>query len=334
MRRFITRSLDAALLLWLVTTLTFALIHLAPGDAATLLVSPTASVDDVARQRALFGLDASWLTQYVRWMLALLQGDLGRSFASARPVRAVIAEALPVSLFLGITSLALSFVFGTLLGGWQALRARPKSDTILTIVSTVAFAAPSFWLALALVVVATSGASALGAPMWMRLPAFGMESPAGIARGLDWWRDAARHALLPLLVLSVPGAAGVARFARQSLRDASVAPHVAAAAARGVPRARIEARYVLRLALTPLIVLGGLMLPGVIAGSVFVEQVFAWPGLGRTMLVAIASRDYPVVLGLTLLYAAAVIGANMLADIALTYADPRQRLAMRTGDTS
>ncbi len=329
MRRLITRSLDAVLLLWLVTTLTFALIHLAPGDAATFLVSPTAPVDDVARQRALLGLDASWLTQYARWMLALLHGDFGRSFASARPVSAIIIEALPVSLFLGVTSLALSFVFGTLLGGWQALRARSRSDTTLSVLSTVVYAAPSFWLALALVIAATSGASALGAPMWMRLPAFGVESPAGLATGFDWWRDIARHALLPLLVLSVPGAAGVARFARQSLRDASLAPHVAAAASRGLTRARIERRYVLRLALTPLIVLGGLMLPGIIAGSVFVEQVFAWPGLGRTMLSAIAARDYPVVLGLTVLYATAVIGANVIADVALTYSDPRQRSALR-----
>ena len=325
MRRFVIRFLDAFLLLWLVTTLTFALIHLAPGDPATLLVSPTATAEDIARERARFGLDAWLPAQYAHWLVALLQGDLGTSLASSRPVRSVIAEALPVSLVLGGTSLALSFLIGVLVGGWQALRARPQADTATTIASTIVYAAPSFWLALALVVVATSGAAAVGAPMWLRLPAFGVESPGGVVGGLDRWRDLARHAVLPLLVLVLPGAAGVARYARQALIEAARAPHVAAATARGLSRARVERRHILRTALTPLVVLFGLTLPGVIAGSVFVEQVFAWPGLGRAMLSAIASRDYPVVLGLTLIYAIAVIGANLAADLMLLRLDPRQR---------
>lgn len=324
MRRFLIRLLDAILLLWLVTTLTFALIHLAPGDPATLLVSPTASAADIAAQRARFGLDASIPTQYVRWLSGLLRGDLGTSFALSRPVSEVIADALPVSLFLGGASLLVSFVLGTLMGGWQALRARRTADTMATVVSTALYAAPSFWLALALVVLATSGAAAAGAPLWLRLPAFGMTSPAGNAEGFAWWRDVARHAVMPLLVLGIPGAAGIARFARQSLAETTRAPFVSAATGRGVPRDLVERRYVLRNALTPLIVLFGLMLPGVIAGSVFVEQVFAWPGLGRAMLSAIAARDYPVVLAMTVLYAAVVIAANLVADGLLYALDPRQ----------
>lgn len=325
MRRFVIRSLDACLLLWLVTTLTFALIHLAPGDPATLLVSPTASVDEIARERARFGLDASLPAQYAQWMGALLRGDLGTSMSSSRPVRTVIAEALPVSLALGGMSVTLSFLIGVGVGGWQALRASARADTTTTVVSTVVYSAPSFWLALALVVLATSGAAWVGAPSWLRLPAFGMESPATLANGFNRWRDLARHAVLPLIVLVLPGAAGVARYARQSLLEAARAPHVVAATARGLTRAKLERRHILRTALTPLVVLFGLTLPGVIAGSVFVEQVFAWPGLGRTMLSAIAARDYPLVLGLTLMYATAVIGANLAADLLLLRLDPRQR---------
>jgi ABC-type dipeptide/oligopeptide/nickel transport system permease component len=214
----------------------------------------------------------------------------------AQPVTRVIGEALPVSLFLGGVSLLASFVLGTLIGGWQALRASRWADRTVSIAATVAYAAPGFWLALALVAVFTSGVVWLGAPAWLRLPAFGMQDPALAGSGslLDRWR----HAILPLLVLSVPG---------------------------GLPRRRIERRYVLRTALTPLVVLFGLTLPGVVAGSVFVEQVFAWPGLGRTMLGAIAARDYPVVLGLTVVYAGVVIGANLLADLALWWLDPRRR---------
>ncbi len=319
------------MLLWLVTTLTFALIHLAPGDPATLLVAPTATAEEIAQQRARFGLDAPLPAQYARWLGALLRGDLGSSLVSDRPVRTVIAEALPVSLWLGGVSLSLSFLLGVTLGGWQALRAGRVADTTASVLSTVVYAAPSFWLALALVVLATSGASAAGAPDWLRLPAFGVESPGGSAEGLARWRDMARHAILPLLVLTLPGAAGVARYARQSMLEAARAPFVAAARSRGVPRARVEWRYILRLAVTPLVVLFGLTLPGIIAGSVFVEQVFAWPGLGRTMLSAIAGRDYPVVLGLTVMYAAAVIGANLLADLLLWRLDPRQRSAQMDG---
>jgi len=117
----------------------------------------------------------------------------------------------------------------------------------------------------------------------------------------------------------------VARYARQSIRDAYTAPHVASAKARGLSRSRVEWRHVLRTALTPLVVLFGLTLPGIIAGSVFVEQVFAWPGLGRTMLSAIAGRDYPVVLGLTLVYASAVVLGNLLADALLWSLDARRR---------
>jgi peptide/nickel transport system permease protein len=131
--------------------------------------------------------------------------------------------------------------------------------------------------------------------------------------------------VLPLLVLSLPGVAGVTRYARQTLRDAQRAPHVVSAYARGLSRRRVEWRHVLRTALTPLVVLFGLTLPGVIAGSVFVEQVFAWPGLGRAMIGAIGARDYPVVLGLTVIYATAVVTANLLADVLLWWLDPRRR---------
>jgi peptide/nickel transport system permease protein len=325
-RRLPLRVLDALILLWIVTTLTFVLIHLAPGDPASLLIAPNATAEETARLREALGLDAPLLVQYARWIGDLLRGDLGRSLALSRPVASVIADALPVSLLLGGASLALSFVFGVLIGAVQALRSGRRLDTSITVITTTLFAAPSFWLALALVAAATSGASVLGAPSWARLPAFGMHEPAALATGFEAWRDLARHAVLPLMVLSIPGAAGVARYARSAFLDAARAPHVQAAQARGLPRTRLERRYVLRTAWTPIVVLLGLTLPGLIAGSVFVEQVFAWPGLGRTMLTAIGARDYPVVLGLTLVYAAAVVFANMLADAAIVALDPRRAL--------
>jgi len=319
------RVLHALILLWLVTTLTFALIHSAPGDPATLLISPSATAAEVQQQRAVLGLDASLPTQYVRWLSAMLRGDLGMSMTLSRPVTNVIANALPISLALGGLSLVASFVFGIFLGVVQAFRAPRLSDTAITIVTTTVFAAPSFWLALALVAAVTSGAAWLGVPLWMRLPAFGMRDAAGLATGFGAWRDLARHAVLPLLVLSLPGAAGVARYARTAVLEALSLPHVQAARARGFTTWRVALRHVLRNAWTPLVVLLGLTLPGLIAGSVFVEQVFAWPGLGRTMLTAIAARDYPVVLGLTFVYAATVIVSNVMSDVIIMRLDPRRR---------
>lgn len=315
------------LLLWLVATLTFLLIRLAPGDPASLLVSPTATAEEILRQRAVFGLDGSLLQQYGRWLRALLGGDLGTSLALSRPVSTVIAEALPLSLLLGGVSLAFSVIAGVAIGGWQARRTGTASDTAATVLTTALYAAPSFWLALALLVIATSGPALLGAPAWMRLPAFGVHTPAATLSGWPAVVDVARHAVLPVLVLTLTGAAAIARYARSAIADAWRAPHVRAAVARGLPSRMLRRRYVVRNAISPIIVLVGLALPGVVAGSVFVEQVFAWPGLGRTMLQAIAARDYPVVLGLAVLYASVVIIANLVADLVVQSLDPRRRPA-------
>lgn len=312
------------MLLWLVATLTFLLIRLAPGDPAALLVAPDADAATLARQRAAFGLDGSLLAQYGRWFVALLQGDLGTSLARALPVRTVIAEALPYSLWLGSLSLAGSVLLGVAMGSWQARRAGSTSDAVATVAGTVLYAAPHFWLALGLVVMATTGAATLGLPASLRLPAFGVRTAAVELHGLAALGDLLRHSVLPLTVLTLTGAAGIARYARGAMRTAWRAPHVRSARARGLSDPRVRRRHVLRNALTPLIVLVGLALPGVVAGSVFVEQVFAWPGLGRTMLSAIASRDYPVVLGLTLLYASVVIVANLVADLLVQRVDPRR----------
>lgn len=325
MRDILRRLAAALLLLWLVVTLAFVLLRLAPGDPATLLVPPDASAADAARLRARLGLDAPVAVQYARWTAGLLRGDLGESIALARPVRAVLADALPVSLFLGGSSLLLSFLAGTAIGTVQAALRGGRVDRALTVLTTTLYAAPSFWLALSLVALFTYGAARWGLPPALRLPAFGMRDPAGEATGLAALADLLRHAVLPVLVLTAVGAAGIARYARSAVADVAAADHVRTARAKGLAPARLYARHVVPNALPPLVVLLALSLPGVIAGSVFVESVFAWPGMGRAMLDAIAARDYPVVMGATVAYAALVILANLAADLALPLLDPRRR---------
>ncbi len=320
------RRLAGALgLLWLVLTLTFALVRLAPGDAATFLIPPSATAADAARIRSELGLDRSVAVQYARWAGGVLRGDLGESSLRREPVTRAIADALPVSIGLGAASLALTFLIGVPLGLVQAVRRGRLVDRALTVVTTVMYAAPSFWLALALVAVFTYGAAEWGFPPWLRLPAFGLHAPGLELSGWASLSDLLRHAILPVSILTVVGAAGIARYSRSSVADILGEDFVRTARAKGSSPARVNMRHVLSNVLPPLIVLFALSLPGLVAGSIFVESVFAWPGMGRLMVDAIAARDYPLVMGAAAVYAGLVIFANLAGDVALPLVDPRRR---------
>ena len=314
----------AALLLWLVVTLTFVLIRLAPGDPAAFLVPPGASEADAARLRTELGLDRSMLVQYAQWLGNLLRGDFGTSFATRQPVLSMLADAAPISLLLGGTSLALTFLVGVPVGMLQAARRGTTVDRVLTVLTTTVYAAPSFWLALALVAVFTYGAATIGLPPAWRLPAFGVRTPGVELTGWAAAMDVARHAVLPVTILAAVGAAGIARYARSSVADVLRHDFVRTARAKGLTHRAVFGRHVLANVLPPLVVLFALSLPGLVAGSIFVESVFAWPGLGRATLTAILARDYPVVMAATVLYAAAVIVANLAAELALPLLDPRR----------
>lgn len=318
------RLAGAAVLFWIVLTITFLLARAAPGDPATLLVPPTASAADRARLRTELGLDAPLVVQYARWATGLFKGDMGESFTRRVPVTTVLAEALPISIGLGAISLTLTFVIGVAIGMVQAARRGTWSDRALTIATTTIYAAPSFWLALALIATFTYGAARWGFPVWMRLPAFGMRDPASDATGLTAIADLARHSILPVLTLTAIGAAGIARYARTIVADLLGQDFLRTARAKGATRRRVYLRHLLSNAWPPLVVLFALALPGLLAGSVFVESVFAWPGMGRVTVVAVVARDYPVILGATAVYAAAVILANLAADLALPVLDPRR----------
>src|SRR5262249_53778727 len=193
------------------------------------------------------------------------------------------------------------------------------------VATTVVYAAPSFWLALALVAVFTYGATQWGLPPWLRLPAFAMRSPGAELHGVDALIDLVRHAILPVTILTAVGAAGIARYARSSIADMLTKDFVQTARAKGAPPKTVYFRHVLATVLPALIVLFALSLPGLVAGSIFVEAVFAWPGMGRLMVNAIVARDYPLVMGAATIYAAMVLLANFAGDLALPLVDPRRR---------
>jgi peptide/nickel transport system permease protein len=318
------RLLQSAMLFWLVVTLIFALVRLAPGDPAALLVPPTATAEDAARLRTELGLDRPLAVQYARWAGAVVRGDLGESFTTRRPVAELLREAAPVSISLGLASILLTFLVGVPVGMLQAARRGRGVDRLLTALTTTAYAAPTFWIALSLVAVFTYGAATLGLPAWMRLPAFGIRTPGLALHGAAATADLLRHAVLPIVTLSAVGAAGIARYARSGVADILDQEYVRTARAKGLPAGRVYGRHVLANLMPSLVVLFALSLPGIVAGSVFVESVFAWPGLGRATLNAILARDVPVVMGASLFYAAVTILANLAADLALPLLDPRR----------
>ncbi len=315
----------AVLLLWCVLSLTFALLRLAPGDPATFLLPPGASASDGARMRMELGLDRPMAVQYAQWLRASLGGHLGVSFVDRRPVQAVIADALPVSLALGGASLVLSFVVGIAIGLFQASRKGTRADVMLTIASVLLVASPAYWLGLGAIACFTYLASSWSLPLMMRLPAIGMTTPGAALSGWPHLADLLRHSILPVTLLAAIGAGGVARYVRTGALDAVGADWMRTARAKGASDWRVFRHHLLANLRAPMLTLFALALPGTVAGSVFVETIFAWPGMGRLMVTSIVGRDYPVVMGCAAAFALLVILANLTAEALLPWADPRTR---------
>ena len=315
----------AVLLFWCVLSLTFALLRLAPGDAATFLLPPGASASDAVRMRAELGLDQSVAVQYATWLRESLRGRLGSSFADRRPVAVRIREALPVSVALGTVSLLLSFIAGTCAGLIQAAKRGSRTDAAMTLASVVLVASPAYWLGLGAIACFTYLASSWNIPPALRLPAIGMSTPGAELHGLPHVADLARHSILPVLLLAAIGAGGVARYVRSGALDTMGADWMRSARAKGASERRVFSRHLLANLRAPLLTLFALALPGTVAGSVFIETIFAWPGMGRLMVTSIVARDYPVVMGCAATFAALVIVANLVAEALLPWADPRTR---------
>lgn len=302
-----------------VVALTFLLLHLAPGDPAVHLSGPAATPDQLAATRAALGLDRPLPVQFGDWLARAARGDWGRSLATGRPVTRMLAEAWPATALLVLLSLALSYLGGVAIGLWQ-VRSGRRADTALTLASVTLFAMPGYWLGVMLVWLATYHLRLL--------PAFG-------AAGLDAeflspgaaLVDRLRHLALPLLTLTLIGAGGAARFVRGALFDVRGEPFVLAAEARGLAPARVLVRHLLRNALGPVVTLLGLSLPALFSGAVFVEGIFAWPGVGRVLISAVQARDYPVVMAGATVSALLVVAGNLLADLLRAAVDPRLRHA-------
>lgn len=310
----------------LVLALTFTALQLAPGDPVRLFLGPGADAAAAGELRRQLGLDQPLPVQFAHWLGAFLTGDWGTSIAQQRPVTAVLREALGPTIALTGLSLLLSYIGGAAIGLVQAARSRSRTDVLLTALTSVLQALPSYVLALALVLLFAYWTALLGLPEPLRLPAIGAE---GISADLldPWSRvvDRIRHAALPVTTLALIGAAGTARYVRAVTADIARQPFVRAARSRGLGERSVLVRHALRIALLPLVTLAGLQLPALFSGVVFVEAIFAWPGMGRVAVGAVLARDIPVVLAVTAVFAMLVVLGNLLADMAAWLLDPRTR---------
>lgn len=321
-RYALRRLLEAIPLLLGIVTLLFFLLHLAPGDPTSAYFNPNVSPEVIEQMRRNLGLDRPLPEQYVRWLAAFFTGDFGYSFSQFRPVREVIADALPATLILGGVSLALIFLVGCAVGVVQAVRQYSKADQALTFAALFIYSMPGFWLGLMLILLVSSPAF----PEALSLPISGM-------RSLDWdvmsagerALDLARHLVLPSIALGVASAAAISRYMRGAMLEVVGQDYVRTARAKGLSEGRVILVHALRNALLPIVSLLGLFLPVLFGGAVVIEVVFSWPGMGRLLFDGILARDYPVVLAATFLFGALVVVGNLAADLLYAAVDPRIR---------
>ena len=301
-----------------ISFLTFGIIQLAPGDAASLDVAMNQKVDPtyIQRLRESYGLNDPFLVQYGKWIKRMATLDFGVSFKDNRPVRDVIAERLPATLLLSGLSLLLLFVIAVPLGTVAAVTQDSWFDRSTAVFTFVGYSMPGFWVALLLMML-------FG--VWLGwLPLSGMVSLENDS--LTFWGKAAdvlSHLVLPLCVTTYGGLASVSRYTRTSMLEVIRQDYIRTARAKGLPENQVIFKHALRNALIPIVTLLGLSLPALIGGSFIIETIFAWPGMGRLGFEAVMSKNYPVIMGIGVITSFLTLLGNLLADIGYAWLDPR-----------
>lgn len=320
MTAFVLRRLvAAAVLMWLVLTLTFAAIEVAPGGPGGVYLDSRVPADHAEELRTLYGLDEPLPIRYAAWLRAIvLDWNWGVSFSAKRPVAELLALHAPPTLLLGAAALLVQFTIGMLLAVSAARDVAGPRDHSIRILSVVLYALPAFWLGLMAILLLSHS-----------LPLF----PPGFTHSLDaerlgWFGrglDRLHHLALPALVLGAATLGSVVRLLRGSLVEVLAQDFVRTARAKGLSERTVLWVHALRNAAAPLTQLFGLSLPVLVSGALVVERVFSWPGMGRLTWDAIGTRDYPVLLASTALAALVVIAGTLAADLLLAAIDPRVR---------
>lgn len=322
-------------LLWMLPTLfgiialTFALMHLVPGDPVALKLAQqdgsmrtSVAVSKVIEQtRAMYGLDQPLPVQFGRWVWRVVRLDFGASLLDERPVLAKIGEALPLTILLNILSLLATYLLAIPLGIWTAVRAGEWPDRVSGVLLYILYALPSFWVASLLLTFFAVG------DYYQWFPLLGAWSD-GVDQ-LSWLGrvgNVAWHLVLPVFCLTYGGLAFLSRFARNTVLDVLRQDFLRTARAKGVPEWRVIWRHGVRNALLPFVTLMGTLLPSLLGGSVIIEQMFNLPGMGRLGFEAVLARDYPMIMGIAVISAALTLVSLLISDLLYAAADPRIRL--------
>jgi peptide/nickel transport system permease protein len=319
-RWLLLRTGQALVTLVVALVILFFLMRLVPGEPLAPMTGerPQSQVE-IDRFRRRYCLDCPLPVQFANFVTRAIKGDLGTSIRyPGRPVTQLIRERLPATLLLGGTVLILNFTVGLLLGVWQAVRKGTRVDRVLSAISLVGYAIPSFWLGYVLVWIFAIKLH------W--LPPTSMSEPTlSDASLLVRIGDVARHLVLPVVTLSVVSIAATMRYQRNAMIEVLRLDYIRTARAKGLPESAVIRRHAWRNALFPVLTLFGLWLPILVTGSVFVEYVFAWSGLGSLATDAIGSRDYPLLMGTAILVSSMIVFGGWLTDVGYMVLDPRVR---------
>jgi len=314
---FFKRLLKAAFVVLGVVVFNFLLIHLAPGDPATVIAGESGAGDAqfLAQLRQQFGLDQPLYVQLWLYVKGVLTFNMGFSYRNNLPVSELILDRLPATLLLSASAFVFSLLLGIFLGVMAAVRRGKLADSLIMSGALLFYATPLFWVSLMAMLVFSIRLD------W--LPPFGMETIGGGLTGSARAWDVAQHMVLPVVTLGLFFTAIYTRLTRASMLEVASLDFVKTARAKGVPAGQITRRHVLRNAMLPVFTFAGIQAGQILGGAVLTETVFAWPGIGRLMFDALIQRDYPVLLGVFLVTSVLVVLVNLLTDVFYRFVDPR-----------
>ncbi len=302
-----------------ITIITFIIIHLAPGKPSDLETQMRPGLA-IARERLekIYGLDKPLHIQYWSWFKRMVVFDFGYSFKDSQPVMDKIMQTLPNTIILNLASLFLIYLIAVPIGILSAVKQYSIFDKVSTVFVFIGMAVPSFWLALLLILVFSVKLQ------W--LPISGMHSLLYNYQSLPFYDkvwDILSHAILPVIILAFAGLAWLSRYTRSSMLEIIRQDYITTARAKGLSEGKVIYKHALRNALLPIVTILGLSLPGLISGSVIVETIFAWPGMGRLAYQSVLARDYPVIMGTSVFSVFLLLFGNLIADIMYGIVDPR-----------
>jgi peptide/nickel transport system permease protein len=309
----------SVLIVWGVLTLTFVIIHMAPGDPSAIYVDPEIPSAVVENIREQMGLNESLSEQYMKWLGECLKGNLGISFSFKKPVSELIRETIPNTLYLTLWVFVVQIFLGTMIGVITAIKKNSILDVSVNSILIFMYSFPGFWLGLMFILIFSYG---LGWLPSSQMTTWGISGNFAVQL-----LDRIKHLILPASVLIIHYTAYTARFIRGSFGEVLDQDYIRSALAYGLKPRQIYFKYALKNSLLPVVTLLGIYLPFLLGGAVVIEYIFAWPGMGRLTVEAIFSHDYPLILGSTIIAALTVVIGNFLSDVIYALVDPRIKTA-------